>query len=356
MEVEAADSASVLSNRQKYVKPYYDSAKVKLFEQFDYSLIAPATHLSLFLSDETFCVARELFGIGFDHKVRAFAAAYWFPSLLAQLILLPIGVVTFKGKFPGWVTFLTFPGAVFPILLLLRSHWRVTRHMLMQWEPLFLTGYSTVFCVALMDWSGWQIKSLFIPIVVLPTLLSCIFADASSLRLDYAFVKGDISAAALALPPYLVSEAVILTLLYIVTTQSSFLAHSLSAKSVASTTGITISLFIARSIFMLFFDPLRCVSLHAPMRISIATLTPDPQDVEAANKESLANIEAIRSPQNQNSLHRPSPSMLSKSLQVTYVLTGKIKYEGKIRSDTTTTSSLFTKLEDDFLQEGQQIK
>jgi hypothetical protein len=274
-----------LSPRQAEIYEFYSQAKANIFGPNDYAMIAPDPRRSLFLSDETVCVAKVWFGTKFDLRVRKFAVSYALPALLSQMILLPIGLWVITGNYPRWIFILTILGGIFPIVLLLRSHYQIARHMCMQWEPVFLTLYSFVFCIAVCLLRQFDFCIYFIFGAVFPTLLASAFADASALRLDYAFIKGDISLLALALPPYIASISCIVVILvyvsfgrlHVTNDNGNSLSDELEVRtqSTIQTTGFTIVLFLARSLVLLIIEPRRCVSLHAPMMNSIVTLQPD---------------------------------------------------------------------------------
>jgi hypothetical protein len=245
---------SSLSLREKYVEKFYAAAGVQMFTSLDYTILTPSPQDSLLITDETRDIARMLFGDQFDLLVRHFAVRYWFISLLLQLICMSFGIYLLTAS-PSYhyLNFFCLPGTMFPMILLLRSHDKIFLKMCQEWEPMFLASYAFIFCICNLILVKNSYSFLFIIFVLLPTLLSCIFGDASALRLDYAFIKGDISIAALALPPCLVSLGGIAAIL--ITNLEGFNGVDLGdynimgyAKAWVWTTGFTLCVFIGRSI------------------------------------------------------------------------------------------------------------
>lgn len=285
-----------LSRREAYAKPFYDKAESELFGEFDYTLIAPMKAKSIFLSDETVCVARHLFGEEFDFKVRSVAAKYWLPLILFQILGLLGGLIVFSSeRYNPYYYLLTIPGAVFPVLLLLRSHWRIMKHMFQQFEPMFLSLYSLVFCISVISFSGAPLSAFFIFLVLYPTLLTCVFIDCSSLRLDYAFIKGHISTLALAMPPGVISLICVLCILilYYARRGDTSFTNGVGVESFLISTGTTLAVFIAKSIGKMLYDPSRCMTLHCPMVISIAHCSIE-QDIDSS-KDCFNNDTVTRS-------------------------------------------------------------
>jgi hypothetical protein len=275
-----------LTKRQEEVYEFYSKAKANIFGPNDYSMIAPCPKRSLFISDETMCVAKAFFGAKFDNRVRRFAVDFALISLLTQVVALPIGLWVLANKeAPNWVFIVTSTGGVFPLILLLRSHYAIARHLCMQWEPVFLTFYSFIFCLGVTYLRKFNFSVFFVFGAIFPALLASAFADAGAIRLDYAFIKGDISLLALALPPYMAAIGSIIVILIFVTfgggksigeadnPNSNDL--TVRAQSLVQSTGFTILLFLVRSMVLLIIEPRRCVSVHAPMINSIVTLSPD---------------------------------------------------------------------------------
>jgi hypothetical protein len=252
---------SLFTPREEYVRGFYQEAKAKMFGPLDFTILTPSPDESLLISDETRCVARELFGTQFDLSLRHFAVKYWFISLLLQIFSMCFGIYLLTGSsHHHYLNFLCLPGTLFPSLLLLRSHWKILKYMTQEWEPMFLASYALLFCLSNLILVQNSYSFLFILFVLLPTLLSCIFGDASALRLDYAFIQGDISIAALALPPCLVSmgaiAAILITNLEGVNGVDLGDYHVMGyAKSTVWTTGFTLCVFIGRSIVHIVIYP-----------------------------------------------------------------------------------------------------
>jgi hypothetical protein len=254
-----------LTAREQYVKDFYDKAKAKMFGPLDFTILSPSPDQSLLITDETHCIARELFGKQFDTSVRHFAVKNWFLSLILQILCMCLGIYLLTATADTsfryqYLNFLCLPGTLFPSILLLRSHWKIVRYMCQVWEPMFLASYALFFCLSILVLAQNSYSFLFLLFVLFPTLLSCIFGDASALRLDYAFIQGDISIAALALPPCLVSIGAIAAILG--ANLEGF--HGVDfgdvnvmgyAKSLVWTTGVTLFIFIGRSIVHILIYP-----------------------------------------------------------------------------------------------------
>ena len=271
-----------MNERQQRLSCHYSAIGYPIFGPTDYTLVAPISS-SLLLTDENVTVASKLFGEDFDRKLRNFVIISWFPGLIFQLACFPVGLLALVGKLSPELGLLTLPGALFPCLLILRSHWAVTAALLARWEPLLVVTYSTIFCISLSYIVHFDLRLSFVWIVVFPTLLSSTIADASSVRLDYAFLKGDLSMTALTLPPYIVSLAYLISIVLLcnevsrgspldtstVNIRWEIIHSSIKCSYIASSTGCTICLFITKSIIMLFMDSSRCNSLDASMTMDV---------------------------------------------------------------------------------------
>jgi hypothetical protein len=273
-----------LTTRQKRLRPFYDSRNVPLFGPQDYTILAP-TPDSVLLSDENETVASVLFGDNFDGKLRSFVIMFWFPAMIFQLLSFPIGLMTIIDKLPPYMAVISILGAMFPSLLLLRSHFRVIQTLLRRWESLFLTVYSIIFCICVSLLMDNFYKSLFIWVAVLPALLASTFTDASAVRLDSAFLKGNLSVTVLTVPPYIISLAYVFSIVVLINTRntvgprnttihfsSAVTTSNINYGNIASSSGLTICLFVVKSLTVLFRDSSRCVTLDAAMNIDIITL------------------------------------------------------------------------------------
>jgi hypothetical protein len=273
-----------LTTRQKRLRPFYDSRNVPLFGPQDYTILAPTPN-SVLLSDENETVASVLFGDNFDGKLRSFVIMFWFPAMIFQLVTFPIGLMTIIDKFPPHMAIISILGAMFPSLLLLRSHFRVIQTLLRRWESLFLTFYSIIFCTCVTLLVDNFFKSLFIWVAVLPALLASTFTDASAVRLDSAFLKGNLSVIVLTVPPYIISLAYVFSIVVLINTRntvgpknttiyfsSTVTTSNINYGNIASSSGLTICLFVVKSLTVLFRDSSRCVTLDAAMNIDIITL------------------------------------------------------------------------------------
>lgn len=279
--------SSELNPRQEKLLAFYKARNVPLFGASEYTLLAPARD-SILLTDENVTLAFILFGDTFDRKLRSIVIAVWLPALIFQLACSPIGFLTLTGMLPTKTVILTFPGAIFPFLILLRSHWIVINALSKKWEPLFLTFYSIIWCLSITFIVGkLDLRCIFVWLVIFPSLMASTFADASAVRLDFAFLKGDLSIAALTMPPYLISLAYVFTLVVVLNTrshvevedqnkllllQSSGLSFDIEYSYIATSTGFTICLFIVKSIIMLFYNSSQCISLNAAMCIAVVKL------------------------------------------------------------------------------------
>ena len=274
-----------LNTRQRRLISYYNHKNAPLFGPTDYTLIYP-TPDGIVLSDENETIASVLCGDLFDRKLRSFVIISWFPGLVCQLACFPIGFMTFIGSIDSSMTLLTIPGALFPILLLLRSHWRVTVILMRRWESIFLTVYSFIFCVCCTLLLEADFRCVFIWAVIFPALLASTFTDASAVRLDSAFLRGSLSVAALTVPPYIIALAYVFSIIGLINTRrfvyfggavnlhlsSTIVQSNVNYAYIASSTGITISLFLVKSLVVFFFNPSHCISLDAAMVIDIVTL------------------------------------------------------------------------------------
>ena len=290
-------SSGSLNARQKKLICHYSSIGYPIFGPTDYTLIAPISS-SLLLTDENITVASRLFGEDSDHRLRRFVIISWFPGLIFQLACFPLGLLTLVGNLSPALALLTLPGALFPFLLILRSHWAITVALLERWEPLLIITYSTIFCTSLSYIVQFDLRLSFVWIVIFPTLLSSTIADASSVRLDYAFLKGDLSMTALTLPPYIVSLAYLVSIVLLCNTASKgnpidtssvdirwqMIQSSVKCSYIASSTGCTICLFIVKSIIMLFMDSSRCNSLDASMTMDIVHFNGHSQPIVAVSQ------------------------------------------------------------------------
>ena len=286
-----------LNARQKKLICHYSSIGYPIFGPTDYTLIAPIAS-SLLLTDENITVASRLLGEDSDHRLRRFVIISWFPGLIFQLACFPLGLLTLVGNLSPALALLTLPGALFPFLLILRSHWAITLALLERWEPLLIITYSTIFCTSLSYIVQFDLRLSFVWMVIFPTLLSSTIADASSVRLDYAFLKGDLSMTALTLPPYIVSLAYLVSIVLLCNTVSKgnpidtssvdirwqMIQSSIKCSYIASSTGCTICLFIVKSIIMLFMDSSRCNSLDASMTMDIVHFNGHSQPIIAVSQ------------------------------------------------------------------------
>ena len=307
---------SELNSRQRRLSAFYYYKNAPLFGPRDYALIYP-TPDSIILSDENETLASVLFGDFFDRKLRSFVIISWFPGLLYQLACFPVGFMIFIGSFKSYMAFLTMPGALFPILLLLRSHWRVIFILMRRWESIFLTGSSLIFCICCTALLDSDFRLVFIWAVIFPALLASTYADASAVRLDSAFLRGDLSIAALTVPPYIIALAYVFSIVGLINTSSftsqnkvapmhlssSIVQSSVNYIYMASSTGITISLFIVKSLVLIFIDPFRCISLDAAMIIDIVTLDKAIENMGSPKK-------GLMSDDGQNNTHSLSPDVI----------------------------------------------
>jgi hypothetical protein len=291
-----------LTTRQKRLRPFYDSRNVPLFGPQDYTILAP-TPDSVLLSDENETVASVLFGDNFDGKLRSFVIMFWFPAMIFQLLSFPIGLMTIIDKLPPYMVMISILGAMFPSLLLLRSHFRVIQTLLRRWESLFLTVYSVIFCICVSLLMDNFYKSLFIWVAVLPALLASTFTDASAVRLDSAFLKGNLSVTVLTVPPYIISLAYVFSIVVLINTRntvgprnttihfsSAVTTSNINYGNIASSSGLTICLFVVKSLTVLFRDSSRCVTLDAAMNIDIITLNKPIRHTVSGMKTYLSRI------------------------------------------------------------------
>lgn len=295
----------VLTSRQKRLFPFYDSKKKTLFGPRDYTLLAPSPG-SIILSDENETVASVLFGNNFDLKLRSFVILSWFPGLIFQLVSFPIGLLILIDKLPPLLALLTVPGLLFPSLLLLRSHWKVFATLAVRWESIFLVLYSLIFCTCITLLTNLDIRSVFIWTAIFPALLASTFIDASAVRLDSAFMKGELSITVLTVPPSIVSLAYLLSVVAVINTQSAvnidhetlhvttaILSSNLNFRNIASSTGLTICLFVMKGLVVLFQDPTLCISLDAAMLIDIVTLNKTMKCADKAVKATPNSLQKI---------------------------------------------------------------
>jgi hypothetical protein len=291
---------SELNPRQAKLSAFYKARNVPLFGASEYTLLVPAPD-SILLTDENVTLAFILFGDHFDRKLRSVVVAIWLPALIFQLACSPIGFLTLTGIIPTEVVILTFPGAIFPFLLLLRSHFIVLQALSMKWEPLFLTFYSILWCLSITCVVGiYDLRNIFVWLVIFPSLMASTFADASAVRLDFAFLKGDLSITALTMPPYLISLAYVFSFIGVLNTrthievenqqksllvESSGLSFDIKYSYLATITGFTISIFIVRSIIMLFYNSSRCISLSAAISFDVVKFSKISTTRETRNKK-----------------------------------------------------------------------
>jgi hypothetical protein len=165
-----SSTATKSNARQRRLAPHYRSRKCSLFGSDDYTILAPSPS-SFLLTDENLTVASRLFGDSFDRKLRSFVIVAWLPALICQLASFPIGLLTLIHRLPKDVAILTSIGGIFPVLLLLRSHWKVFWTLLMKWNVLFLTLYSLIFCVCVTFLMEFDVRIIFVWMVILPALL-----------------------------------------------------------------------------------------------------------------------------------------------------------------------------------------
>lgn len=290
-----------LSKRQRRLRPFYNSRNVPLFGPRDYTILAP-TPDSVLLSDENETVASKLFGDSFDGKLRSFVIVSWLPAMILQLTSFPIGLMTIIDKLPAYMAIFSIVGALFPSLLLLRSHWRVIQTLLRRWESLFLTFYSIIFCACVTLLMDNNLEALFIWVAVLPALLASTFTDASAVRLDSAFLKGNLSVTVLTVPPYIISLAYVFSIVALINTKNAIGANrnmtinftskisssNINYGNIASSSGLTICLFVIKSLVVLFRDSSRCITLDAAMNIDIVTLN-KPIKQSSTDKKSYLN-------------------------------------------------------------------
>ena len=276
-------STEKMTWRQSRLAGHYVAKQCSIFGANDYTLVAPSPS-SLLLSDENITIAYKLFGDNFDRALRSLVIVLWFPGLICQLACYPIGLLTLIGKLKPSIAISTFPGALFPVLLLLRSHWTVFEALAHKWEALFLTAYSIIFCVAVSFFVKFDVRQIYIWLVIFPALLSSIFADASAVRLDYAFLKGQLSMITLTMPPYIVSLAYVFSIIALtsicppknddITEATDAIPNNFDTNCsyIIASTGSTICLFICKSTYLLFRNPYRCNSLSSPMMFDAVTL------------------------------------------------------------------------------------
>ena len=276
-------STEKMTGRQSRLAGHYVAKQCSVFGADDYTLVAPSPS-SVLLSDENITIAFKLFGDTFDRKLRSLVIVLWFPGLLCQLACFPIVLLTLIGRIKPAMAISTFPGALFPVFLLLRSHWAVFGALAHKWEALFLTAYSIIFCVAVSFFVKFDVRQTYIWLVIFPALLASTFADASAVRLDCAFLKGQLSMITLTMPPYIVSLAYIcsiiaLTSIYppknddITEANDALPTNSdTNCSHIIASTGVTICLFICKSAYLLLRNPYRCNSLSSSMTIGTITL------------------------------------------------------------------------------------
>lgn len=287
-----------MTARQSRLYPFYVRADAIIFGADEYTLISPAT-ASILISDESETVAMKLFGEAFDLKLRVFVKYFWYPALLFQLGCLPIGLLTLLGGLPTKGAYFTIPGAVFPIIVLLQCHWKIFVQLLMNWEQIFLTIYSAIFCICLSLITTGRTRTFYIWLVIFPSLIASAFSDASSTRLDNTFLnkkqKNSMikSVFLFALPPYVASLSYIFSIVAMLNLKFDVMfdfASSLPMKTTvlnanmnysitACSTGFTITLFLLKCLFFLITSPNQCVSLRSPMAVHIAILEPPPTNV-----------------------------------------------------------------------------
>lgn len=264
-----------LSRRQSRLLPLYNSANSMIFGRNDFTLVYPDASTYI-LSDENNTITSLLLGENVDIQIRKIVAKYLFFVLLLELIAFILGSLVMGRKIPSWVAYLTFPGSIFPIFLLCRSHTHIFVALLKQWEPTFLLAYSVMFCISsslILEQQNIPCESAaFIFFVIFPSLVAAAFADASAIRLDHAFIINDISASVIGTPPYLVALASVLLVLALLFRNANPVEQHGILITMVTSTGTTLALFLLRSLLLLVIDPKHCVSLRAVMRVSVATL------------------------------------------------------------------------------------
>jgi hypothetical protein len=119
--------------RTERLAPFYAAAKADLLGEHDYTLVSPMPS-SILISDENDTVGSQLLGYSGDNILRSLVFRIWLPALLFQLMCVPVGMLVLTGKIPPAMSFLTIPGCISPILLILRSHWQVMKRVLNTWE------------------------------------------------------------------------------------------------------------------------------------------------------------------------------------------------------------------------------
>jgi hypothetical protein len=244
------------------------------------------------VSDECVTVASVLFGDVFDNILRTLARYIWYPALIFQMGCLPIGVLSLLGHISDWGALLTIPGFVFPMMMLLQCHWKIFQALLYSWEPIFITFYSTIFCISItLIVHGY--RSVYIWVVIFPTLISSAFSDASAVRLDHSFLNETQQKFMLrnvilyASTTYIASIAYIFSIVVLLNIQvnlpyytkgyldiqSSLLNSRANYSITATTTGATIIIFMLKCLLKLIKEPTQCVSLRAPMTVSLYVYT-----------------------------------------------------------------------------------
>ena len=85
-----------MTRRQLYLKPFFQTAGLKLLGPRDFTVVAPPQNTldqSIIITDEINCVASVLFGYRFDSYIRAFAARYYGILLLSHIFCIVLGIV-----------------------------------------------------------------------------------------------------------------------------------------------------------------------------------------------------------------------------------------------------------------------
>jgi hypothetical protein len=291
-----------LSDRQRRLYPFNKSVNAAIFGTHDYPLLSPMTSCIL-VSDECVTVSSVLFGDVLDHNLRILARYIWYPAYIFQIGCLPIGVISLLDHITGWGALFMIPGFVFPMMILLQCHWKIFQVLLYSWEPIFITFYSTIFCISI-TLMIYDYRTVYIWVVVFPTSISSAFSDASAVRLDHSFLNKTQRKFLLRNMILYASSTYIASLLYIFSIlvllnvqvklpfrttgyldiQSVLLDTRANYSIAATTTGATIIIFLLKCLFKLIKEPTQCVSLRAPMTVEIAYLKPPP--LNASERES----------------------------------------------------------------------
>ena len=144
-------------------------------------MLAPLSS-SIVISDENISVAYHLLGEKFDDYLRIIARHFWYPALFLQVCCFLIGLLTLLGILPDYAAVLTIPGSIFPAIILLQCHWNIFCLLLYDWEQIFLTSHSILFCVTLTLTLHWDYRTVYIWLVVFPALYTSACSDASATR------------------------------------------------------------------------------------------------------------------------------------------------------------------------------